>query len=83
MTTTTVPQIHHVTLVLKDKTIQANWLGRFGGTDFVYLRYWINNPITGQSKPVQITATHCPVHQICFLHTDFPDGCPECKNERG
>jgi hypothetical protein len=69
----------HTQLVRPDGKINARLIGAIGQTGSFAIRYWLTDPVTARKTPVQTAAQYCHTHCICFLATDYPDGCPECE----
>lgn len=69
-------------LVRPSGKVQARWIGSIPNTDMVHIRYWQLDHKTARNKPVEITACYCSEHCVCYLTSDYPNGCPECKQAR-
>lgn len=67
------------TLIRPIGTVPARWLGAIGSTGEVHIRYWQLDSQTARNKPVVATACYCPTHCILYLNSDYPTGCPHCK----
>jgi len=66
-------------LVRPSGFVQARWIASIPNTNMVRVRYWELDHKTARNKPVEITANFCPEHCLCYLTSDYPHGCPECK----
>jgi hypothetical protein len=42
----------------------------------------LTDPDTARNKPVQILAQYCRDHCILYLNSDYPDGCPKCRETK-
>lgn len=65
-------------LRLPTGTIPATWIGAIGDTCMVHIRYWKMDHKTARWNQVTTMAIYCPTHHICYLTSDYPNGCPEC-----
>ena len=65
-------------LVRPTGVLSARWIGAVGDTGLVHIRVWQMDRKTGRNTPVQTTAHYCQKHNILYLTSDYPNGCPNC-----